>query len=47
MKENVRVAQPLNGDFNFFQDDDADGTAYIVYNSDVNGGTKCGAYVYG
>ena len=41
VKENVPVKNPLNGDFNLFKDDD--GTGYIVYNSDVNGGSSCGA----
>ena len=36
------MSQPLNGDFNFLQDDDEDRTAYIVYNSDKNG-DQCGA----
>jgi hypothetical protein len=41
VQQNVTVSKPLNGDFNLFQDHD--GIGYIVYNSDVNGGTQCGA----
>ena len=41
VSKQVAVAKALNGDFNLFVDDDE--TAYIVYNSDVNGGSQCGA----
>ena len=41
VQQNVTVSKPLNGDFNLFKDDN--GVAYIVYNSDMNGGSQCGA----
>eukprot|EP00039_Didymoeca_costata_P031353 m.34323 g.34323 ORF g.34323 m.34323 type:complete len:380 (+) comp8707_c0_seq2:61-1200(+) len=34
-QEQVNVSRALKGDFNLFKDDD--GTAYIIYNSDING----------
>eukprot|EP00040_Diaphanoeca_grandis_P012692 m.64310 g.64310 ORF g.64310 m.64310 type:complete len:374 (+) comp23412_c0_seq1:69-1190(+) len=39
-KQQVNVSRQLNGDFNLFTEDD--GTAYMVYNSDMNG-HLCGA----